>query len=426
MSGTSRNPSSSIEAAPAYCAQEHYDWVSREVRDKGSKLSSTIVEELSKDGGWCTIAHCHCFTMEHCSPYECEGQDDFVYMYKTVLTDLGVTLPFDSFVSRVLRILGLVSIQLHPNGWEFAKPSLSSPQPPSFSTSIPRTSLRRWVGCPLPITVTRKGGLFTPYTDSYKGFKNQFLRIVSVGGASFSTDTEPFPLYWKFLVRFPSFTESDLSSSKRTDLRYLERLPKNMDCKKIVPLVFERQSTNLFIERACHAAFCGEADFIYMYEPILRHLGVTLTFYHFEAEVLWTLGLAPSQLHPSGWAIIQAFRLVCRFFCIIPTTSLLLHFYYTQVAAPASWVSLTPRPGRDLFSEYKMPSSSFKPWFSRLQWSTSIYSLPRFDKVPVLSSEDQTWVPFLKALPRGMDCNALVKIAPSLDIVARFKDYLRD
>ncbi|RDY07446.1 hypothetical protein CR513_08442, partial [Mucuna pruriens] len=85
-----------------------------------------------------------------------------------------------------------------------------------------------------------------------------------------------------------------------------------------------------FVERVCHAALPGEDDFIYMYEPVLRHLGVTLPFHSFEVEVLRTLGLSPLQLHPSGWAVIQAFRLACQLFCVVPTAPLLLHFYHTQ------------------------------------------------------------------------------------------------
>ncbi|RDY07445.1 hypothetical protein CR513_08441, partial [Mucuna pruriens] len=111
-----------------------------------------------------------------------------------------------------------------------------------------------WVSL-TPIIATPKGGLFTPYTASYKGFKDLFVRILSMGGAPFYTNTEPFPLYWKYLVRFPGFTRSNLSSSECTDFDYLERLPRNMDCKKIIPLVFERCPTELFIGKLLFGLF---------------------------------------------------------------------------------------------------------------------------------------------------------------------------
>ncbi|RDX88910.1 hypothetical protein CR513_29454, partial [Mucuna pruriens] len=253
MSGTFRNPSSSIEATPAYHYQERYDWVSEEVRKREPKLPASTIKSLAKDGGWCTIAHRHCFKMEQCTPYE---RDDFVYMYETVLTDLGVIVPFDSFASGVLRILGLAPTQLHPNGWAAIQAfrvvcrALSIiPSTPLFLCfySSRLTKEVGWVSL-TTITTTPKGGLFAPYTDSYKGFKNQFLKIVSVGGAPFSTDTEPFPLYWKFLVRFAGFTASDCTPSECTDLRNLEGLPRNMECKNIVPLVFKRGSSALFAD----------------------------------------------------------------------------------------------------------------------------------------------------------------------------------
>ncbi|RDX91808.1 hypothetical protein CR513_26165, partial [Mucuna pruriens] len=115
------------------------------------------------------------------------------------------------------------------------------------------------------------------------------------------------------------------------------------------------------IDRVCHPPFHGEQDFVYMYEPVFRLLSVTLLFHHFEAEVLWVLGLAPSQLHPSGWAVIQAFRLVCHFFGVVPIAALLLYFYYSDVPTPASWVRLVPRTRRDLFSEYNISSPAFRP-----------------------------------------------------------------
>ncbi|RDY13546.1 hypothetical protein CR513_01511, partial [Mucuna pruriens] len=53
-------------------------------------------------------------------------------------------------------------------------------------------------------------------------------------------------------------------------------------------------------KRVCHAAKEGEGDFVYMLETILVDLGVTLPLDHFMANVLRTLRVAPSQLHPNG------------------------------------------------------------------------------------------------------------------------------
>ncbi|RDX62198.1 hypothetical protein CR513_59497, partial [Mucuna pruriens] len=52
MSGTSRQPSSPIEASTPYRAQERYEWVSGDVRGRESKLPASVVKSLAKDGGW--------------------------------------------------------------------------------------------------------------------------------------------------------------------------------------------------------------------------------------------------------------------------------------------------------------------------------------------------------------------------------------
>ncbi|RDX68677.1 hypothetical protein CR513_52309, partial [Mucuna pruriens] len=184
------------------------------------------------------------------------------------------------------------------------------------------------------------------------------------------------------------------------------------------------------IDRVCHPPFHGERDFIYIYEPVFRLLGVTLPFQHFEAEVLWALGLAPSQLHPSGWAVIQAFRLVCRFYGVVPTAALLLYFYYSDVPAPASWVCLIPGLAGIYFLNTTSPlrPSALVYASERRLFATTARSfplhwqlVPSIDKVPILSQEDQTWVPFIEALLRGMDCRALVRMALHPDATARFK-----
>ncbi|RDX83003.1 hypothetical protein CR513_36134, partial [Mucuna pruriens] len=61
-------------------------------------------------------------------------------------------------------------------------------------------------------------------------------------------------------------------------------------------------------EQMCHAAQKGEGDFIYMYKTAFKDLGVSLPFDCFAADVLRTLGVAPSQLQPNNWAAMQAFR----------------------------------------------------------------------------------------------------------------------
>ncbi|RDX61093.1 hypothetical protein CR513_60706, partial [Mucuna pruriens] len=82
-------------------------------------------------------------------------------------------------------------------------------------------------------------------------------------------------------------------------------------------------------KQVCHMAREGELSFIYLYETIVKDLGVTLPFSVFDADVFRTLGLVPIQLHPNGLATMQTFKLVCRALLIYPTAPLFLYHYTT-------------------------------------------------------------------------------------------------
>ncbi|RDX64125.1 hypothetical protein CR513_57353, partial [Mucuna pruriens] len=65
-------------------------------------------------------------------------------------------------------------------------------------------------------------------------------------------------------------------------------------------------------ECVCHTAQADKDDFIFMYETVFEDLGISLPFDFFFIEVLKTLRIAPSQLHPNSWGILHAFETVCR------------------------------------------------------------------------------------------------------------------
>ncbi|RDX64363.1 hypothetical protein CR513_57090, partial [Mucuna pruriens] len=50
-----------------------------------------------------------------------------------------------------------------------------------------------------------------------------------------------------------------------------------------------------------------------------------------EADILRALAVAPTQLHPNGWVMIQAFRLVCHCLRLQPKPSLFLSHYTTRI-----------------------------------------------------------------------------------------------
>ncbi|RDX88062.1 hypothetical protein CR513_30395, partial [Mucuna pruriens] len=182
--------------------------------------------------------------MTYCSPDEhvCHSakdeSSDFIYMYEKFFKDLGVILPFDSFATGVFQMLGVAPTELHPNSWASMQAFYVGCQALSITLITPlflsyyTTRVVKQVGwvslSPLP-----KGSLFNIFLASYKGFKNHFVKVAVVGGASFSTDCEPLPLYWKFAPKFKGFDRKNLFPEEKFDLGLLEELLRGMSCKEL-------------------------------------------------------------------------------------------------------------------------------------------------------------------------------------------------
>jgi hypothetical protein len=49
-----------------------------------------------------------------------------------------------------------------------------------------------------------------------------------------------------------------------------------------------------------------------MYELVFAFKHVTIPFSEFEVAVMNRLNIAPSQLHPLGWAFVKAFQFFCE------------------------------------------------------------------------------------------------------------------
>lgn len=80
-------------------------------------------------------------------------------------------------------------------------------------------------------------------------------------------------------------------------------------------------------ERACHRREGHENDFFYVYTTLFRDLGVRLPFTEFQSGVQRALYVAPTQLHPNGWANMQVFFVVCIALALTPTPSSFLYFF---------------------------------------------------------------------------------------------------
>ncbi|RDX67330.1 hypothetical protein CR513_53809, partial [Mucuna pruriens] len=130
-------------------------------------------------------------------------------------------------------------------------------------------------------------------------------------------------------------------------------------------------------ERVCHSVKDESPNFIYMYETTW---GLLSLFDSFAAGVLWMLGVTPTQLHPNGWASMQAFCVVCWALSITPTAPLFRSYYTTKVGKQVGWN---------------------------------------------LSLEEKFDLSLLEELPRGMSCKELVIISFNSNSSKLFRDLLK-
>ncbi|BAT96425.1 hypothetical protein VIGAN_08336400 [Vigna angularis var. angularis] len=72
----------------------------------------------------------------------------------------------------------------------------------------------------------------------------------------------------------------------------------------------------------------------------------------FQMEVLRTLNVAPTQLHPNNWGYIQAFAVMCQALAFTPIAPLFLHFFRCRPVAKRGWVSLISEPSNALLELY--------------------------------------------------------------------------
>ncbi|KOM49809.1 hypothetical protein LR48_Vigan08g063600 [Vigna angularis] len=72
------------------------------------------------------------------------------------------------------------------------------------------------------------------------------------------------------------------------------------------------------IERVCHGRENYPTDFFYAYATMFKDLKVLLPFSDFQMGVLRELNVAPTELHPNGWAFISYKDFKGHFFKVVP------------------------------------------------------------------------------------------------------------
>jgi len=83
-------------------------------------------------------------------------------------------------------------------------------------------------------------------------------------------------------------------------------------------------------------------------------------------NVLRILNIAPTQLHPNSWAILQAFRIICQIFGLTPTPESFLYYYNTHPSTPVGWLSLSSRSGNVRFAAFTTSYKNFKDYYFKV------------------------------------------------------------
>jgi len=188
---------------------------------------------------------------ERCTPVDnvCHGREghghDFFYIYPCMFTDSNIRLPFDDFTMGVLRMLNVTPTQLHPNSWAslqgfrlLAEMFHLRPSPHiflSYYSTCPSYPVK-WVSL-----VSQSHNVpFTPFSSSYKYFKDSFFKIViTVAGRQhiFYGDTPKFPLYWtRDPVYYLSWPRSPVTEDDKRMFEIMDQLPWKLNVCSILKL----------------------------------------------------------------------------------------------------------------------------------------------------------------------------------------------
>jgi len=162
-----------------------------------------------------------------------------------MFTDSNIRFPFDEFTMGVLRTLNVAPTQLHPNSWAslqafrlLAEMFHLRPSPHVFLLyySTHPSYPVKWVS----LISQSHNVLFTPFSSSYKYFKDSFFKIVITAADRhyfFYGDTPKFPLYWtRNVVYYLSWPRSPVTEDDNRMFEIMDKLPRKLNVCSILKL----------------------------------------------------------------------------------------------------------------------------------------------------------------------------------------------
>jgi hypothetical protein len=107
--------------------------------------------------------------------------------------------------------------------------------------------------------------------------------------------------------------------------------------------------------------------YFYMYTKVMENLNLSLPFIDFELAIMNVLNVAPTQLHPNGWAFVRAFELVCLGLDLEPRLGVFFYFYHVKSISYGKPVSISSQPNLGLFTLYASNFKNYKDTFLRIR-----------------------------------------------------------
>jgi len=92
---------------------------------------------------------------------------------------------------------------------------------------------------------------------------------------------------------------------------------------------------------------------------MFKKVKLRFPFTRFERELLTELDIAPSQLHPNGWAFVRAYQIICAHLGHPASVDVFLYLFEAKNPGDRLCVSLNGVVGRSILSIFQQ---SYKDW----------------------------------------------------------------
>ncbi|KAL4316822.1 hypothetical protein AHAS_Ahas15G0323500 [Arachis hypogaea] len=218
--------------------QKHdlYTWVAEEVKNTPSTITKKDLDELKGSGVIFTfddVGNNYSLTLPNQEERLChinhhaKNVPDWMWMYETLFTCLGVRIPFSDFQQDVLKLCGCAPSQMHPNSWaiirgfELLCSFLDFPISTRvffyfFNFAISFGACGQGF---LSFQANHNHRIFNLFEESYHGFKEKYFKVERVSGSQpffmTSENEKRFNLYWNFHVASPKIELKGMNPIER-------------------------------------------------------------------------------------------------------------------------------------------------------------------------------------------------------------------